>query len=410
MMLHDSIEDLIAKYLTHRITPDEMNRLEQLIADKHNMALFEKSVRVWSNSLTAKPTKSSSVAWDQFVINRGRVIVPKQSSARRILRYALPISACIALLIVSWFILRSAKDTLPIQNDLVVQATGPVLQEVVLTLADGTEKSLSEESGLSIETDDGTKVEQQASDLLVYRSNSFLRFVAKTQYNEVQVPVGKRFSLRLADGTQVWLNSGSWLRYPTQFNKTVRTVSLKGEAFFDVAKDPSHPFVVNANGFNVRVLGTAFNVSAYPDTCNIVTTLVEGSVCLYRKEYNKLTAVELTPNQQAVYDTSKVAMVIRRVDVDQYTAWKDGLFVFRSQSFGQLKRRLEYWYGVTIVNRVPVLEQECFSGTFEHESIQEVMDLFGYTYSFDWKIEGNVVTIEPKPIPHVKLKTLLPMI
>lgn len=410
MMQNYSIEELIAKYLAQSISPDELKQLEQLLAEERNMALFRKSARAWSNSLTATPTKSSSVAWEQFVSRRSNAAIKPQRSLGRTLQFAIPIAASIVVAIVSWFVLQRVTTTLPTQGNEVVQTVEPVLQEVVLKLADGTEKSISEQSDLSMETEDGTKVEQQASDLLVYKSNAVSRFISKTQYNEVLVPMGKRFSLRLADGTKVWLNSGSWLRYPTQFNKSVRNVSLKGEAFFEVAKDPIHPFVVNANGLNVRVLGTAFNVSAYPDTSNIVTTLVEGAVCLYRKEYNKRTAVELTPNQQAVFDASKVALAIQRVEVDEFTAWKDGLFVFRSQSFKQLKRRLEYWYGVSIVNMVPELEQECFSGTFENESIQEVMDLFGYTYSFNWKIEGTVVTIEPKPTKHIKLKTLLPMI
>ncbi|MGQ8335857.1 FecR family protein [Sunxiuqinia sp. A32] len=191
-----------------------------------------------------------------------------------------------------------------------------------------------------------------------------------TRYTEVVVPLGQMSQIKLSDGTSIWLNSGSVLKYPNEFELNKREVFLDGEAFMEVAKNKKKPFVVNANDFDVEVLGTSFNISSYSTDEYAIVTLVEGKVRLHsEKNHWKRNIV---PGQSATMAGGEI-QEIEDVNTDFYTSWKEGKIVFRKESLEEIAKRMERWYNVDIQFENEQLKKLQFSGTFlKYKPVEQV--------------------------------------
>ncbi len=221
--------------------------------------------------------------------------------------------------------------------------------------------------------------------------------------NEVSVLYGSKSKITLPDGSTVHLNSGSILRYPAQFDAENRKVSIEGEAYFDVQKDPKHPFLVRTNGVTVRVLGTKFNVKSYPDEKTVETTLVSGKVELYanNKEINDANRLMvLAPNQQAVFEVEKgsndsITNMVHNlnVDVNPIISWKDNRFMFRDEKFADLAMKLERWYNVDIKINDQKLQNTPFSGVFVKETVEQSLNALKLAAPFKYRMEKNQIII-----------------
>lgn len=243
--------------------------------------------------------------------------------------------------------------------------------------------------------------------VLVKHNGSQLDYsnIAETKeysYNVLTVPYGKRFKLILSDSTIVHLNAGSSLKYPIKFLKAQdRQVFLAGEGYFDVHKDKEHPFIVTSSNMDVRVLGTKFNVSAYPEDREINTVLVEGSVSVYDSGggYDKKTAALLNPGYKAEWDKSQKKVVFEKVNTDNYTGWIDGKLILKQMSFRNILKKLERKYNVLIENSYTKLDNQTFTATFDIETIQEALKSFTEETPFQYQINGNRIIIsEPEKL------------
>ncbi len=217
----------------------------------------------------------------------------------------------------------------------------------------------------------------------------------ETAYHQVLVQNGKQSQLIvLSDGTKVWINASSSLKYPESFDASQRTVWLDGEAYFEVVENATHPFVVRTGTMDIKVLGTHFNVTAYGSDPKITTTLVEGKVELWTGAGETAYAATLEPNQQAVYLKDENRISLRTVDPSLYTAWKDGYYKFYYTSFGEIAERLEKMYNVKIVFTNESLRQIPYSGTFAQEqSLREVLEIIRDVKHFNYTIKDNQITI-----------------
>ena len=217
-------------------------------------------------------------------------------------------------------------------------------------------------------------------------------------YNKLTIPYGERFEIFLSDGTTVYLNAGSSLRYPVKFIEGLdRHVFLVGEAFFDVREDKAHPFVVSTSEMDVTVLGTEFNVTAYPEDQFISTVLVEGSVNLSNTKTERKAEVEeiqLSPGFKADWSVVHGKAVLNQVDTDIYTGWIEGKLVLKNLPFNTIIKKLERHYNVEIVNSYSALDAQIFTATFDVESIDEVLSSFAENKSFRFETKGNTITIE----------------
>jgi ferric-dicitrate binding protein FerR (iron transport regulator) len=174
------------------------------------------------------------------------------------------------------------------------------------------------------------------------------------QYNTMSTPKGRQYHLTLPDGTKVWLNAASSIKYPTAFSGNERSVQISGEAYFEVAKNSSQPFRVAVdNGMKIDVLGTSFNVNAYEDDDNSYTTLIDGAVRVTAAEAGN--SMILKPAQQAVQAPGSVLSVNSNVDVEKVMAWKNGVFNFENASLADVMKEIERWYDIDVVykNGIP---------------------------------------------------------
>lgn len=216
------------------------------------------------------------------------------------------------------------------------------------------------------------------------------------EYNAVHVPNGKTFRVVLSDGTAVNLNSGSSLRYPVKFIKGKnREVSLIGEAFFDVRKNAHSPFIVTTGKMDVRVLGTKFNVTSYPEDTNQSTVLVEGSVRLYEAgdSYHEDDSTLLSPGYKADWNTNEKQMVVSKVNTELYTSWIEGKLTMKKMKFSTIIQRLQRHYNVKINNEYEALDERFFTATFETETMQEVLETFKIETPFEYEINGDMIHI-----------------
>lgn len=212
---------------------------------------------------------------------------------------------------------------------------------------------------------------------------------SNVEYNEISVTHGSKLNTQLPDGTKVWLNSGSTLRYPLTFSGRKREVILTGEAYFDVAHDQSHPFIVNTGAIDLRVLGTRFNVMAFPDEDYVFATLEEGRVSVETTKAGKKSSwlCFLEPGEHAVYQkrTGTISKAITRTD--KYTSWKEGKLIFRNDPLSMVIKRLERWYNSEIeIEGDQKLPETPYTMTIEDESITQVLEYLSVASPITWEI------------------------
>jgi transmembrane sensor len=238
----------------------------------------------------------------------------------------------------------------------------------------------------------GIKVNKTGNGVLVYHFNKNIsgkNTAAPSEINTITTPRGGQYQIELEDGTIIWLNAASSIKFPQVFTDKNRQVELSGEAYFEVAKNKVKPFIVKANGTQIRVFGTHFNVNAYTDNSSIATTLLEGSVSM---TYAGAT-VMLKPGQQGV--TSKTGLPIKAgfVDTEEVTAWKNGLFIFHDQTIANIMKQVSRWYDVDVEYKDGAQNKE-FGGTIsKYKNITELLNNIQLTQTIHYKLDGRRVII-----------------
>lgn len=381
-MTNPEIENRILKYFGKEATSDDLDFLSDWILVEENQKVFDAYVQTHFEIIMTMNAPDTGKIKSKLL----RRI--KQDKKRRVLNIVVKYAAVVTLLV--------ALAYLHYSPTVVVEPGGLVPKEesITITFDDGSVDVLSTDKDKSVKDAQGIVVGIQTKSKLTYQGSNVNKELI---YNTLMVPYGKRFDVVLSDGTHIFLNSGTSLRYPVTFLKdTTRTVFLSGEAYFEVAKDERRPFVVNANAVDIKVLGTKFNVSRYPEDSNISTVLVEGSVELLKRKGSddgKKTMV-LQPGFKAEWHGANNEISVEKVDTRVYTAWVEGKLVFRNTPFLKIRKALERKYNVIIRNRNADLDNQLFDATFDIETIQEVLESFNKSYALDYQIINNEVVIE----------------
>ncbi len=274
-----------------------------------------------------------------------------------------------------------------------VPATG--VNEARLTLSSGEEITLTQtHSELQFNASGGQ---------IKINKDSIINTDTKEDENsmaQIVIPFGMRSDILLSDGTKVWLNAGSRLVFPQKFSGKIRKVFLKGEAFFDVAKNKDVPFIVSTENMNVTVLGTAFNVNSNESENELEVVLVEGSVSMKENKAMNFLGNELLlkPNQKATYNkSSRNTQVESRVDVSYYISWKDGMLEFNRESIINVFKKLSQFYNVRFENDASVEMNQKISGKLDlKESLDAVMKVVSDATPINYRIEGDKVIVTSK--------------
>lgn len=320
--------------------------------------------------------------------------VAKSTKRKLIINRLLPYAAMIVVMVgVYSLITQLGTDVNITSPEQWLSSVEPGSQKAELILADGKVMDLEKENEKAlIKEQDGTVISNTGSSL-VY-DVSLKTESAEIAYNSLVVPRGGEYKLVLEDGTKVWVNSETRLRYPTKFEDDKRIVLLEGEAYFDVSKDKTRPFIVRTQGVDVRVLGTSFNVSSYLDDEAIRTTLVEGRVAVIDRENQKENVI-LNPGYQAVYAKKAKELTAEKVNTDLYTSWKDGRFVFDRSNLGDIMARLSRWYDVKVFYQSNDLNNIRFTGSLKrYDNLDRLLNMIEKTNEVKFVLGEKTIMVE----------------
>ncbi len=385
------VAHLIAGYIGRTLSAAERQELNNWInTSDSNKQLFE--------SLTDEQAIASNMEW-MDAANTSQTFQQLKEAGRfnpvrkiQLQRWLYAAASVIVLLGLSYLLIRNFTNT----NADVNKKPGVVQQEslqpgankATLTLADGRLIDLDEAGNGRLLSKEGMDVSNPIEGESVYSQNGSND--AHAGMRTVSVPMGGQFQLRLPDGTKVWLNAATTFRYPNTFNGAERRVELIGEAYFEVAKNTKQPFIVSLADSNVvTVLGTHFNVNAYPEDQGKKITLLEGKVRVQNKERGAV----ITPGIQATLTASQITTT-QNINMEEITGWKDGLFVFHDASIETIMQQVAKWYDAKVVYKGKIGQQ--FNATIlRSEPIERLLHLLERSGYVKFKTENNIIYVLP---------------
>lgn len=293
----------------------------------------------------------------------------------------------IGALVLTWYIVPTSEETAIEVAERESLDTRPGGSRATLKLADGRRISLDEtRQGIIVGVNGVT---YNDGDPLAHISKQPGTQPQQTDRLELHTPNGGTYQITLSDGSQVWLNAGSTLKYPNQFSADTREVELEGEGYFLVTREVNRPFTVHSGDHQIRVLGTAFNINAYPDQNELVTTLVEGSVDVIDPD---LASHILKPGQQAIFDGEQIK--VAQVDVSYYTSWKDGRFIFNREELSVVLKQIERWYDVDFVSRINIEDVRLWGTLSREVMLSEILKVLELNTGLTFNQEGRRIIVD----------------
>ena len=385
MKTYTEIPSLLSKAFLGTLSEEEERALQQWRDESpENEQLYESEMNT-----EYIVQKSHEVARVNIVNGYMNVLLKRKRNVRvRRVRRIVSIVAGVVLpllAVVLWYGTRERIEDVSEQVASVIRHGGVKAE---LVLADGTTRILGSEVTDSLLVQQGANIVVQNQGVSYCVDSS----VVEERYNTLRVPRGGEYSITLSDGTIVYLNSESELRYPVNFVGRDRRVYLSGEAYFDVVQDEAHPFIVDMGNSSVRVLGTSFNVRAYADEDEVLTTLVQGTV----KFSAGKESVTLEPGKQAVLGKSE-SIETREVDTYLYTAWKEGVFAFKKQRLEEIMKVVSRWYDVNIFWENVSQKEVTFTGKMKrYDDFSKIVEILEMTGNTEFVIKENNIFIREK--------------
>lgn len=402
MINQDKLEDLLKQYVEGRIGRDDFDLLFEYIRKNHgDVSLDTITDRVFEEMKSYNPLNKTDreLIYQRIIRDKrfevsGNNVKSLSGSVSKI-RYRIGIAASLLILLsAGMYFYREhtpGNKTTPVSELVRPSVIKPGGDKAILTLSDGSRIILDSAKNGVLANQAGVSIQKTSDGELQY---SFLDPLSKKMtgeiiYNKIETPAGGKYQINLPDGSKVWLNSSSSLRYPALFVGNTREVELTGEAFFDIAKDKKKPFKVITRDQVVEVLGTQFNINSYYDGDDINTTLIEGSVKIFYKD----KVVLLSPGQQ--FRPAETNTRVVEADTEEVVAWKNGFFLFKNENIQSIMRKLSRWYDVEVVyeGKIPAVG---FGGNISRsKEISEVLDVLQLTNAVHFKIEGRRITVMP---------------
>ena len=390
-MTPETFKSLLTGYRLGTLSPEEQQQLQALL---HDPAYREQLENLFTEDLSAPDfpvttgKETLDMVFEQVKLQTEEIKV----ISFRPMRWAAAAVVVLALGIGGYY-LSSMPGSL--QGDAMSSAAEkgenilPGGNKAVLTLSDGSRISLDDMANGEIAKESGVKITKTADGRILYSVRKGLSHV-KPSYNTISTPKGGQYQIALPDGTIVWLNAASSLKYPSSFTEKDRLVTLTGEAYFEVAKDKKRPFRVKTVQQEVEVLGTHFNINAYDDEEVVKTTLIEGSVKVKLPSSNQSTV--LKPGEQSsVLNEIKV----NQVDANSAIDWKQGLFWFNDESIYSIMRQFSRWYNIDVEYRGNVSNIRFGGQVSRMKNLSQVLRIMELTKSIQFKVEGNKIIVMP---------------
>lgn len=378
---------LIEKYIKKNISEDELDTLENLLKDDKNAQIYKNLVK---DDYLLKTKNKYYNANDSFTKVESKI---EQTIPKKVIRlkpfYKYAAAASVLLVVALTVFLNNGDNASQFTAPIIVNNNIEIgTDKAILTLESGEEVALEKETNYQLANVTGNGKD------LVY--DKVVNSKAEMAYNYLTIPRGGQYHITLADGTEVWLNSESQLKYPVAFTEgNTRQVELVyGEAYFDVSPSTDHKgakFKVFNNAQEVEVLGTEFNIKAYKDETNIYTTLVEGKVAISASNTNQI----LVPSQQSNLNIQNNNITIYEVDIKSETAWKEGVFRFKDSSLKDIMKVLSRWYDMDVIFENKAMEVVRFKGILgKDQSIEDVLSVIKTISINNYEIHDKTIIIK----------------
>jgi ferric-dicitrate binding protein FerR (iron transport regulator) len=389
------IADLISGYLLNDLNQAELFELESwLNVSDENREIFRSILN--ESALEHQGLIYTSVNTSSALINAKRNLEfstsrePGKSRIWKLWQYIAVASVVLIALSAVILFYPNIKPEIKDLASLYPNDVAPGRNTATLTLADGRKVVLSDAVNGTLAEQAGVSISKAANGQLVYTVKD-AGALEELKYNTLSTANGEQYQLRLPDNSVVWLNAASSLTYTASLNEHgQRRVKLKGEAYFEIAKDKDHPFIVETAGQEIVVLGTHFNVNSYADEGESKTTLLEGSVSIRSSKEHKL----LKPGQQALF--SRNQLQISTADIEESLAWKNGLFMFNDKKLEDIMKMVSRWYNVEVTYNGDSAKNELFSGTVSRfNNVSELLKVLESSGLVHFKIEGRKILINP---------------
>ena len=382
----DRIVRLLQLYLLGDITEEERQELEDWCEETpRNRKLFEQICQedLFSKERSVYEKVNDTKAFSVFE-KRVRRVSPR--SIGNWWKYAAVLLFPI-LVVGSWRLMHETEQVSVVASS--VAPIQPGCSQAVLVLDDGRKVFLKEEEEGVISEDKEITVTGE-KDRLVYTSSEG-KNVDEIRFNELEVPRGGEYKVRLADGTLVYLNSATRMKYPVKFDEKERKVYLSGEAYFEVTKDPKRPFFVEMEGVEVRVYGTSFNINTHQKG-NIQTVLVKGSIGV--KVLSSGMESVIRPGQMAEFKQGNTKVDVKDVNVAVYTDWKDSIFRFENQRLEDILTVLSNWYDVDVFYQTASVKELHFSGYMErYKDVSVILEAITLSTGVTFSIQGKTIVV-----------------
>lgn len=380
-MTQQDFIDLYEKFMSGNCTPEEIIFLEEY---RDNFQLKDLPWRV---------EMGDKEEVKQEILNELRAKISTHKK-KHFKRYWVAAAATIVFALGFLWVVKQ-KDDLIFNRlaSITKDNKGPVLpgfNKATLTLSDGTDIDLNDAKSGTLSKQGGALVGKPGNGKIVYDASTTNTGKNASLFNVLTTPRGGQYQVVLSDGTKVWLNAASSLKFPAVFTGKERHVELVGEAYFEVAKNKNMPFRVTTGKLNIEVLGTHFNVDAYQEDDAIKTTLLEGSVKLNTGDKQAL----LKPGQQATLGEQQ-NINIQSINTEDAVAWKNGYFVFNNENIQDIMKKISRWYDVEVIYTGKIDERD-FGGTVSRfDSVTEVLKSLELTGTVHFKLEGRRITVMP---------------
>ncbi|MCC9041964.1 DUF4974 domain-containing protein [Myroides sp. M-43] len=376
-MVQKRSEELLLKYISKTISQEEEQELLLFLKNEEEREVLERMIEndfVLDNLLKEYDKKRTILRLQHFIQRDKR-----KRTKKKILWAAAICTVFLGL------------GSIYVFNNQIQQDEVLVIDEQAITLisSKGNRTEIDATDNETVYDEHGNRIAQIEDDMMKVDADNDV-----VEYNELNVPYGKKFSVILADGTKAFLNAGSKIKFPTSFNQLAsREVVVEGEVYFDVQKDANKPFYVVSKEARIKVVGTKFLYSAYKDDLLTSVVLAEGMV-----QFASIASldkyIDLVPGQKASLDRTSQQIAVEQVDTRAYLSWMKGELVFRKQSFGQIIRSLERTYNVEIVNKNKNLETTVFNASFNNNTIEEVLVYFNEVLAIEYTIKDNKIIIK----------------
>ena len=382
---NEKIKRIIVKSVLGTLTEEENFVLEEWFQENdRNRVLYQKLSSTVELKHKYKQYENIDVA-GAFRRNQRRLY---QNVPNRVLKRILPYAAVVLLLFGGVFCFLMNRSGEVREEVPVALSAGGKYAELIL--ANGQKVDLHE--GMEMKLRERSSNIQVKGNVVYYEENK--DSVTLGEYNMIRTPLGGEYSLTLADGTKVWLNAMSELRYPVAFGEGVREVELKGEAYFEVEKNEGKPFIVKTDEFNVRVLGTSFNISAYLDSPLAHTTLCSGHVRINDRT-NPGKEVDILPGEQLLFHRDNREMSVREVDTDVFVSWREGFFQFDNNTVEEVFTILQRWDNIQVFYANVEVRQELFTGKLPRfDNLQIIIDLIERVSDLKIEVRGKMIYID----------------